>query len=86
MPRTSIPLFAVRVALPCALFIAGLVLSAVPGMAPLGAALLVIAPLVSLTDWLMRLSLQSQYDREGEQRARRHMALTGRWPDEEPAR
>ena len=86
MSRTTPPLFAVRVVLPCTLLIAGVALVFIRDTAPLGIALLVIAALVSLADWLMRLSLQSQHDRDNEQRARDRMALTGRWPDEGPRR
>jgi hypothetical protein len=63
-------LFAVRVPLPYATFLASIVLIVVPGTAAPGTALLVIAMLVPLAGWLIRLSLQSQHDRDREQRAR----------------
>jgi hypothetical protein len=67
--------------------VVGSVLTAVGGTtAPLGFALLVVASLVSLADWLIRSSLQSQHDRGDEQRARHRVALTGPWPGEGPAR
>jgi hypothetical protein len=46
------------------------VLIVVPKTAALGIALLVIALLVPLAGWLIRLSPQSQHDRDREQRAR----------------
>ncbi len=62
-------LSAVRALLPCAIFTAGIVLIVVPKTAALGIALLVIALLVPLAGWLIRLSPQSQHDRDREQRA-----------------
>ena len=63
-------LFAVRALLPCAIFIAGVVFTVVPNTAAPGITLLVIALLVSLAGWLIRLSLQSQHQRDREQRVR----------------
>jgi len=49
-----------------------------------GVGFVIVALIVWLTNWLFRLSLQSNAEREEEERAREHFDRTGRWPDEEP--
>jgi hypothetical protein len=63
----------VRIVLPAAIAVAGIVLIAIGGDAPLGAGivLLGVAGLVVLANVLMRLSLQSEREREEEERRRR---------------
>lgn len=64
---------AFRIGLPAAIFVAGVVLIAIGGDAPLGAGIVLIgvAGLVVLANVMMRLALQSQRDRAEEERRRR---------------
>jgi protein-S-isoprenylcysteine O-methyltransferase Ste14 len=48
-----------------------------------GVALLIVALIVWMINWMYRLSVQSNHDREREERAREQFDRTGRWPDEE---
>jgi hypothetical protein len=70
----------VRVVLPAAIAVAGVVLVSVGGDAALGAGIVLIgvAALVVLANVLMRLGLSSERDREREEERRRR----GRWPDD----
>jgi hypothetical protein len=63
----------VRIGLPAAIAVAGVVLLVVGGDAEVGAGivLLGVAALVVLANLLMRLSLQSERDREREEQRRR---------------
>ena len=58
----------VRFGLPAAIFVAGIVLIAIGGDAPLGAGIVLIgvAALVVLANVMMQLGLQSERDRERE--------------------
>jgi hypothetical protein len=47
-----------------------------------GVALIVVALTVWILNWLYRLSVQSDKDREREEDARRYFDEHGRWPDE----
>jgi protein-S-isoprenylcysteine O-methyltransferase Ste14 len=89
-------LAATRVWLPLAIAAAGVVLI-VLGHASLsthttthalesaaGVALLITALIVWMINWMYRLSVESNRDREREERARDYFDRTGRWPDEEP--
>ena len=50
-----------------------------------GVALLIVAVMVWLINWMYRLSIRSNIEREEEERARDYFERTGRWPeDEEP--
>jgi protein-S-isoprenylcysteine O-methyltransferase Ste14 len=49
-----------------------------------GVALLIVAVIVWMLNWLFRLSLSSTEDREEEERAREYFDRTGRWPEDEP--
>jgi hypothetical protein len=62
-----------RIGLPAAIFAAGVVLIIIGGDAPLGAGIVLIgvAGLVALANVLVRLSIQSQRDREREEERRR---------------
>lgn len=64
---------AFRIGLPAAIFVAGVVLIAIGGDAPLGAGIVLIgvAGLVVLANVMMRLALQSERDRAEEERRRR---------------
>jgi protein-S-isoprenylcysteine O-methyltransferase Ste14 len=48
-----------------------------------GVALLIAALIVWMVNWMYRLSVQSNHDREREEDARKYFDRTGRWPDEE---
>ena len=48
-----------------------------------GVSLLLVALIVWMINWMYRLSLRSNQDRESEERAREHFDRTGRWPDED---
>jgi hypothetical protein len=64
---------AFRIGFPAAIFVAGVVLIAIGGDAPLGAGIVLIgvAGLVVLANVLMQLSLQSERDRQREEERRR---------------
>jgi protein-S-isoprenylcysteine O-methyltransferase Ste14 len=50
-----------------------------------GVGLLLVALMVWMINWLYRLSIRSNIEREEEEQARDHFGRTGRWPeDEEP--
>ena len=51
-------------------------------MAGAGVVLLGIALIVWMINWLFRLSVESNQDREQEEEARRFFDEHGRWPDE----
>jgi protein-S-isoprenylcysteine O-methyltransferase Ste14 len=48
-----------------------------------GVSLLLVALIVWMLNWMYRLSVRSNEDREDEERAREYFDRTGRWPDEE---
>jgi protein-S-isoprenylcysteine O-methyltransferase Ste14 len=48
-----------------------------------GVSLLLVALIVWMLNWMYRLSVLSNEDREHEERAREYFDRTGRWPDEE---
>jgi protein-S-isoprenylcysteine O-methyltransferase Ste14 len=48
-----------------------------------GVGLLIVALIVWMLNWLFRLSLRSNEDREEEERAREYFDRTGQWPDDE---
>ncbi|MGH2915601.1 MAG: hypothetical protein ACRDMX_11495 [Solirubrobacteraceae bacterium] len=48
-----------------------------------GVSLLIVALIVWMINWLYRLSLRSNDEREAEERAREEFSRTGRWPGEE---
>jgi protein-S-isoprenylcysteine O-methyltransferase Ste14 len=48
-----------------------------------GVSLLLVALIVWMLNWMYRLSIESNKDREYEERAREYFDRTGRWPDEE---
>ena len=89
-------LSATRIWLPIAIPIAGIVLlvighgrySALADARSLesaaGVSLLIVAIIVWMVNWMYRLSLRSNEEREEEEEARRYFERTGRWPDEEP--
>lgn len=48
-----------------------------------GVGLLIIAIIVWMFNWMFRMSLESNRDRDAEEAARVHFDRTGRWPDDE---
>jgi protein-S-isoprenylcysteine O-methyltransferase Ste14 len=48
-----------------------------------GVALLIVAVIVWMINWMYRLSIRSNIEREEEEAARQHFTRTGHWPDEE---
>src|ERR1700748_585948 len=48
-----------------------------------GVALLIVAVIVWMVNWMYRLSIRSNIEREEEEQARDYFSRTGRWPDEE---
>jgi hypothetical protein len=52
-------------------------------LAAAGVVLLGAALIVWMINWLFRLSIESNHDREREEDARRYFDVHGRWPGEE---
>jgi hypothetical protein len=48
-----------------------------------GVALLIVAIIVWMINWMYRLSIRSNIEREEEEDARDHFTRTGRWPEDE---
>lgn len=48
-----------------------------------GVGLLVVAVIVWMLNWMFRLSLSSNEEREEEERAREYFDRTGRWPEDD---
>jgi protein-S-isoprenylcysteine O-methyltransferase Ste14 len=48
-----------------------------------GVSLLLVGLIVWMLNWMYRLSIRSNEEREDEERAREYFDSTGRWPDEE---
>jgi hypothetical protein len=73
-----------RIGLPAAIAVAGVVLLIAGDDAGRGAGIVLIgvAGLVALINALIRLALQSERDREREERRRERFTERGRWPDE----
>jgi hypothetical protein len=85
---TRLLLVLTRVFLPLSLAVIG-VLAIIAGhartpLAGAGVVLLGVSVMVWLLNLMFRLSVQSNRDREGEERAREYYDRHGRWPDEEP--
>jgi protein-S-isoprenylcysteine O-methyltransferase Ste14 len=51
-----------------------------------GVGLLLVALMVWMINWMYRLSIRSNIEREEEEQARDHFARTGRWPEDEDPR
>jgi hypothetical protein len=75
-----------RVWLPLAIALAGAICIVIgrghTAVAGAGVVLLGIALMVWLLNWLFRLSLESNRDREKEEQAREYFDQHGRWPGE----
>ena len=81
-------LAATRVWLPVGIAIAGVVAIVIghgrtdSTWAAAGVSLMIVALTVWLINWLFRMSVESNRDREREEEARRYFDEHGRWPDE----
>jgi hypothetical protein len=86
--RSKLIVRSTRVWLPVAIAIAGVVaLIAGHGSTPVagaGVVLLGTALMVWMLNWMFRMSVESNRDREREEEARRFYDRHGRWPDEPP--
>jgi hypothetical protein len=75
-----------RIWLPVSLAVTGLVLAIVghgkTALAAVGVCLILIALSVWLLNWMFRLSVQSNKERDKEEEARAYFDAHGRWPDE----
>src|SRR5436190_20584738 len=49
-----------------------------------GVALLIVALIVWMLNWMFRMSVESNRERDEEERAREFFDRHGRWPDEDP--
>jgi predicted phage tail protein len=82
-------LTATRVWLPLAIAAVGIaaVIAAGAGsssiLAGAGVALVLAAVVVWMINWMYRMSVESNRDREREERAREYFDVHGRWPDED---
>lgn len=91
-------LSATRVWLPAAIAVAGIVLLVIGHgsysnlynthslESAAGVSLLLVALIVWMLNWMYRLSVRSNEEREYEERAREYFDRTGRWPDEDRPR
>jgi uncharacterized membrane protein YkvI len=79
-------LAATRLWLPLAIAVAGAVLIVIghgrTGAAAAGVSLLIAALIVWMINWMYRMSVESNRDREREEEARDYFSRHGRWPDE----
>lgn len=80
-------LAATRVWLPVAIALAGVIAIVIghgeTGTAAAGVGLIIAALIVWMLNWMYRMSVQSNLDREREEAAREYFDRHGRWPDEE---
>lgn len=79
-------MWATRYGLPAVLFVAGIVLIVIGGgtdaTAGAGVVLLGTALMVWMINWMFRLSVSSNRDRDKEEAAREYFTRHGRWPGE----
>jgi hypothetical protein len=81
----------VRTGLPLLIAVVGVVIAATgdfssktDGRTGAGIVLVGVALMVWMLNWLFRMSIESNGDREREEMAREYFDTHGRWPDEEP--
>jgi hypothetical protein len=83
---TRILLIAARVWIPVAIAFAGVVLIVIghgrTAAAAAGVSLVIAALIVWLINWMYRLSIESNRERDREEEAREYFDRHGRWPDE----
>jgi drug/metabolite transporter (DMT)-like permease len=75
-----------RVWLPLVIAVAGIVAIVIGhgtnGTAAAGVGLLIVALIVWMVNWMYRMSVASNREREREEAARTYFSVHGRWPDE----
>ncbi len=76
-----------RVWVPVGIAVVGIVGIVVGGgkddvIAGAGVSLVIVALIVWMVNWMYRISVQSNREREDEERAREYFDVHGRWPDE----
>lgn len=86
-PASQFLLTLTRVWLPIGIAIGGVAAIVVgggtdSGVSAIGVGLLIVALIVWLLNWMYRLSVSSNRDRDREEAARRYFDEHGRWPDE----
>jgi hypothetical protein len=87
-PRSGGILLAItRVWIPVGIAVVGLVAIVIGGgkddiVAGAGVSLVIAALIVWMVNWMYRISVQSNREREDEERAREYFDRHGRWPDE----
>ena len=83
---TRLVLAATRVWVPLAIAVAGAVAIVIghgrTSSAGAGVGLVIVALIVWMVNWMYRLSVQSNRERETEEAARDYYDLHGHWPDE----
>jgi uncharacterized membrane protein len=83
---TRVLLAATRVWLPVLIAIAGVVGIVIghgrTGAAAAGVGLVIVALIVWMINWMFRMSVSSNRDRDREEEAREYFSRTGHWPDE----
>jgi hypothetical protein len=83
---TNLLLTLTRVWLPLAIAAAGVVAIVVGhgtnSTAAAGVALLIVALIVWMINWMYRMSIASNRERDREEEAREYFTAHGRWPDE----
>jgi hypothetical protein len=81
-----IVLTATRIWVPALIAIAGVVAIVIghgkTAAAGAGVGLVIVAIIVWMVNWMYRLSVQSNRERDREEEAREYFARHGRWPDE----
>jgi protein-S-isoprenylcysteine O-methyltransferase Ste14 len=95
-PRPSVAVRATRIWLPLAIAVVGVVMIVLGHasvstrgdtrslLAGAGVVVVGIALMVWMINWMFRMSVESNRDREVEERAREYFDLHGHWPGEEP--
>jgi ABC-type transport system involved in cytochrome bd biosynthesis fused ATPase/permease subunit len=76
-----------RVWIPVGIAVVGIVAIVIGGgqddvIAGAGVSLVIAALIVWMINWMYRISVESNREREEEERAREYFDLHGRWPDE----
>ena len=86
MRANHLLLIITRIWLPLAIAVAGVVAIVVGhgtnGTAAAGVGLLLVALIVWMVNWMYRMSVDSNREREREEAAREYFTEHGRWPDE----
>ena len=86
--RSGWLLTATRWGLPLAIAVVGIALVVAGGasagsvLAATGVSLIIAALIVWMINWMYRMSVQSNREREREEAAREYFTLHGRWPEE----